>query len=52
MFALVHPAHTVLPVFILALLVASASERTGWLARPVAAHMTYNAIVSGSALLG
>ena len=50
-FALVHPAHTALPVFLLALLAASAYERTGWLATPVAAHMTYNAIVFGSALV-
>jgi ABC-2 type transport system permease protein len=49
-FALVHPASTVLPVFVMAVLAASSYERTGWLATPVAAHMTYNAIVFGSAL--
>lgn len=49
-FALVHPAATALPVFIMALLAAGSYERTGWLATPVAAHMTYNAIVFGSAL--
>jgi len=49
-FALVHPASTALPVFVMAALAASAYERTGWLATPVAAHMTYNAIVFGSAL--
>jgi membrane protease YdiL (CAAX protease family) len=32
-------------------LAAGAYERTGWLATPMAAHMTYNAIVFGSALL-
>ncbi|HTV22485.1 MAG TPA: CPBP family intramembrane glutamic endopeptidase [Polyangiaceae bacterium] len=50
-FALVHPAATALPIFVMAVLAASAYERTGWLATPVAAHMTYNAIVFGSALL-
>lgn len=50
-FALVHPASTALPVFVMALLAASAYERTGWLATPVAAHMTYNAVVFGSSLL-
>jgi ABC-2 type transport system permease protein len=50
-FALVHPAPTAVPVFIMALLAALAYERTGWLATPIAAHMTYNALVFGSALL-
>jgi ABC-2 type transport system permease protein len=49
-FALVHPAATALPVFIMAALAASSYERTGWLATPVITHMTYNAIVFGSAL--
>jgi membrane protease YdiL (CAAX protease family) len=49
-FALVHPAATALPVFVMAALAASSYERTGWLATPVVAHMTYNAIVFGSAL--
>jgi membrane protease YdiL (CAAX protease family) len=49
-FALVHPASTALPVFVMAALAASAYERTGWLATPVVAHMTYNAVVFGSAL--
>jgi membrane protease YdiL (CAAX protease family) len=35
----------------MALLAAFAYERTGWLATPIAAHMTYNALVFGSALL-
>jgi ABC-2 type transport system permease protein len=50
-FALMHPAITALPVFIMAVLAATAYERTRWLMTPVAAHMTYNAIVFGSALL-
>lgn len=49
-FALVHPAPTAVPVFVMALLAASAYERSGWLATPIVAHMTYNAIVFGSAL--
>jgi ABC-2 type transport system permease protein len=49
-FALVHPATTALPVFIMAVLAAGSYERTGWLATPVVVHMTYNAIVFGSAL--
>jgi len=49
-FALVHPAATALPVFVMAWLAACAYERTRWLATPVAAHMTYNAVVFGSAL--
>jgi membrane protease YdiL (CAAX protease family) len=50
-FALVHPAPTAVPVFVMALLAAGAYERTGWLATPIATHMTYNAIVFGSSLL-
>jgi membrane protease YdiL (CAAX protease family) len=50
-FALVHPAATAIPVFIMAVLAAMAYERTGWLATPIAAHVTYNAIVFGSALI-
>jgi ABC-2 type transport system permease protein len=50
-FALVHPAITALPVFVMAVLAATAYERTRWLMTPVAAHMTYNAIVFGSTLL-
>jgi membrane protease YdiL (CAAX protease family) len=50
-FALVHPAVSALPVFLMALLAAAAYERTGWLATPIVAHMTYNAIVLGSSAL-
>lgn len=44
-FALVHPAVAALPVFVMALLAAAAYERSGWLATPIVAHMTYNALV-------
>jgi membrane protease YdiL (CAAX protease family) len=47
-FALVHPVVAALPVFVMALLAAAAYERTGWLATPIVAHMSYNAIVLGS----
>lgn len=50
-FALMHPGVTALPIFVMALLAALAYERTGWLLTPIATHMTYNAIVVGSALL-
>jgi membrane protease YdiL (CAAX protease family) len=50
-FALVHPVVAAPPVFVMALLAASAYERTGWLATPIAAHMSYNAIVLASAAL-
>jgi membrane protease YdiL (CAAX protease family) len=50
-FALVHPVVAAPPVFVMALLAAAAYERTGWLATPIAAHMSYNAIVLGSAQL-
>jgi membrane protease YdiL (CAAX protease family) len=49
-FGLVHPAPTALPVTFMALLAGAAYERTGWLATPVAMHMTYNAVMFGSAL--
>ena len=49
-FALVHPAATALPVFVMAWIAARAYEKTGWLLTPVAAHMIYNAVVFGSAL--
>lgn len=49
-FALMHPGVTALPIFVMAVLAALAYERTGWLATPIAAHMTYNAIVVGGAL--
>jgi ABC-2 type transport system permease protein len=50
-FALVHPVVAALPVFVMALVAAAAYERTGWLATPIAVHMTYNAIVLASALI-
>jgi membrane protease YdiL (CAAX protease family) len=50
-FALVHPAIAAAPVFVLALLSALAYERSRWLATPVLAHMVYNAVLVGGALL-
>jgi len=50
-FALVHPVVAALPVFVMAVVAAAAYERTGWLATPIAVHMTYNALVLGSAFL-
>jgi membrane protease YdiL (CAAX protease family) len=50
-FALVHPVVAAAPVFVMALLAAAAYERTGWLATPIVAHMSYNALVLGSAAL-
>jgi membrane protease YdiL (CAAX protease family) len=47
-FALVHPVVAAPPVFVMALLAAAAYERSGWLATPIVAHMSYNAIVLGS----
>lgn len=49
-FALMHPGVTAPPVFVMGLLAALAYERTGWLLTPIATHVTYNAIVVGSAL--
>jgi membrane protease YdiL (CAAX protease family) len=46
-FALVHPVIAALPVFVLAVGAALVLERTRWLGAPIAAHMTYNAIVAG-----
>lgn len=48
-FALVHPVVAAPPVFVMALLAAAAYERTGWLATPIVAHMSYNALVLASA---
>lgn len=44
-FALVHPQVAAVPVFAMAFFSALAYERTGWLATPVVAHMTYNGLV-------
>ncbi|HEV8551073.1 MAG TPA: CPBP family intramembrane glutamic endopeptidase, partial [Polyangiaceae bacterium] len=49
-FALVHPAASALPVFVMALLAALVYERFRWLFVPIATHMTYNAVMVGTAL--
>ena len=49
-FALVHPAASALPVFVMAYLAALAYERFRWLFVPIATHMTYNAVMVGTAL--
>jgi ABC-2 type transport system permease protein len=49
-FALVHPAVAAPPVFVMAVLAASAYERSGWLLTPIATHMTYNALVIGASV--
>jgi ABC-2 type transport system permease protein len=50
-FALVHPPQAFVPVFVLGLLAARVFERSRLLLAPIAAHMTYNAIVVGLAAL-
>ena len=50
-FAIVHPAIAAAPVFVLGLIAAFVYERSRSLLAPVAAHMTYNAVVVGSAWL-
>jgi ABC-2 type transport system permease protein len=45
LFAQVHPAVSVIPVFGLGLVAAFCFERTGLLLAPIIAHMTYNACV-------
>ena len=45
LFALVHPAVSVIPVFGLGLATAFCFERTGLLLAPILVHMTYNACV-------
>lgn len=49
-FALVHPAISTLPVFAMAFVAAKAYEKFRWLGAPVAAHMTYNGVLTGVAL--
>jgi membrane protease YdiL (CAAX protease family) len=49
-FALVHPPLSFVPVFVMAVLAATVYERNKLLYAPIAAHMTYNAIVVGIAL--
>jgi len=49
-FAIVHPAIATAPVFVLGVIAALVYERSRSLLAPIAAHMTYNAIVVGLAL--
>jgi membrane protease YdiL (CAAX protease family) len=49
-FALMHPPLSFVPVFVMALLAATVYERSKLLYAPIAAHMTYNAIVVALAL--
>jgi membrane protease YdiL (CAAX protease family) len=49
-FALVHPAVSALPVFVMAFFAASVYERFRWLGAPIATHMTYNAVLVGVGL--
>jgi membrane protease YdiL (CAAX protease family) len=46
-FAIVHPAVSVIPVFVLGLCTALIYERTRMLAAPIVVHMVYNAAVLG-----
>jgi membrane protease YdiL (CAAX protease family) len=49
-FALVHPAASALPVFVMALLAALVYERFRWLLAPMLTHFTYNAVMVGATL--
>jgi len=44
-FAIVHPPHSVVPVFIMGLCAGLAFERTGLLLAPILAHGVYNYLV-------
>jgi membrane protease YdiL (CAAX protease family) len=44
-FAIVHPALSVIPVFVLGIAAAASFEKTKVLAAPIATHIIYNAIV-------
>ena len=44
-FAIVHPPLSFVPVFVLGVAAALSFERTRLLWAPIAAHMTYNAVV-------
>jgi ABC-2 type transport system permease protein len=51
-FALVHPATSFAPVFVMALCAATVFELSGSLLAPILTHMIYNAIVIANALRG
>jgi ABC-2 type transport system permease protein len=44
-FAVIHPSHSVIPVFVLGVAAALSFKRTRLLWTPIATHMVYNAIV-------
>ena len=46
-FALVHPVHAMVPVFVMGALAALVYERTKILAAPMTVHAIYNAVVVG-----
>ena len=46
-FALVHPVHAMVPVFVMGALAALVYERTKMLAAPMTVHAIYNAVVVG-----
>jgi len=47
-FALVHPVHAIVPVFVLGVCAALVYERTRMLAAPMMVHAIYNAVVVGT----
>jgi membrane protease YdiL (CAAX protease family) len=49
-FALVHPAVSVVPVFVMAFVAAKTYEKFRWLGAPIATHMAYNGVIVGVAL--
>jgi membrane protease YdiL (CAAX protease family) len=50
-FAVVHPLHSVIPVFVLGAAAALSFRRTRLLWTPIVAHMVYNAIVMMAKLM-
>jgi ABC-2 type transport system permease protein len=44
-FAVIHPSHSVIPVFVLGVAAALSFRRTRLLWTPIVTHMVYNAIV-------
>ena len=50
LFAVIHPAASSVPVFVLGITTAVVYEKTGSLRAPIAAHAVYNAFVVGAAL--
>lgn len=52
MFALIHPAASILPVFGLGCIAALVYHRTGWLLAPVLTHAVYNGAIAVQVILG